>query len=189
MLAAILVSLAVVLTRFFSVTLSVFRIGIGMVPVHLAGFLLGPFYGALTGLTADFLGIMINPMGPPNLGIMLTTTLQGLLAGLVMVTFKRKLTPGVVVVSGMVTMLVCSLFMMSYFLDQIYGKGFTILLQTRAPGVLVQGFVLMVIESLLIPLFASMKAFLPTDTAISWRRGRAGENYDKISEYSYKTRR
>lgn len=59
-LAAVFMALAIVLTRFLSINVAVFRFGFGMVPVHLAGYLLGPFWGALTGLLADLIGLMIN---------------------------------------------------------------------------------------------------------------------------------
>lgn len=188
-LAGILAALAIVLTRFFSIQFPMFRLGMGMMPVHLSGFLLGPVWGGLTGLTADLLGLLINPMGTPNLGITLTTCLHGVLAGLIMRAFGRKLTPAAVIVSGLFTGIICSWLLMSFFLDRMYGKGFVFLLFSRGAGVFAQVVVLMIAESLMIPIFSRIRAILPTEVKISWRRQAEQDKYDKISEKSFKTRR
>ncbi len=187
--AAIFTALSIVLTRFLSIQFPFFRLGIGMAPVHLSGYLLGPVWGGVTGLLADLIGLTLNPIGTPNLGITLTTTLHGILAGVIMRLCGRKMTPGVVVLSGLVTSIVCSWLMMSFFLGAMYGEGFVALLFTRGVGVFVQGCVLMLIETLMIPIFCRIRRFLPGDTRIC-RSGRAdADKYDKLSEKSFKTRR
>lgn len=188
-LAGIMVALSIVLTRFLSIQFPVFRLGIGMAPVHLAGYLLGPVWGGLSGLAADTIGLMINPIGTPNIGITLTTTLHGIIAGLVMRAFGRRMSPTAVIVSGLLTSVLCSWLLMSFFLSRMYGDGFQVLLVTRSLGVFVQGTVLMIVESLMIPIFSRIRRFLPADLKFAGKPEAETSKYDKISEKSYRTRR
>ncbi len=180
-LAAVLTALAIVLTRFLSFTITIFRFGFGMMPVHYAGYLLGPVWGFLVGTVADLIGILINAGGTPHLGITLTTALQGLISGLVVRQFKNKLSFFSIIVSGLITSTLCSLLMMSFWLSQLLGTAFPALLGARLPNVAFQGLALIVVEILLLPAFASIKNYLPGDTEISWRKESSAAKYDKIS--------
>lgn len=67
-LSSLLAALSVVLTRFFSASIPVggfpsLRIGLGPIPVILAGFIGGPVAGAAVGTVADLTGYMVNPFG------------------------------------------------------------------------------------------------------------------------------
>lgn len=185
-LAAVFMALAIVVTRFLSINVAVFRFGFGMVPVHLAGYLLGPFWGALTGLLADLIGLMINAGGTPHLGITFTTAMHGFLAGMVVYWNKSRLNPLTVTVSGVLTSILCSLLLMSFWLSQLFGDGFTIVLQARAVNVFGQGLALIIVETLLIPVLYSIRRYLPKGTEISWRLNRTEDKYGKISEPSDK---
>lgn len=188
-LAAIFIALEIVLTRFFSINFVVFRAGLGKLPIHLSGYLLGPVWGGLTGLVSDLLGIMVNPMGVPHPGITFASALHGVIAGLSVLLFKRRLTPAVVLLSEFLTSVLCSWLLMSYFLGGLLGKGFAAMLYTRAPGVFAEGIILMTVEILMIPLFRQVKQFLPSRTVFAWTLQSKTGKYGKISEYPYETRR
>lgn len=181
-LAAVLTALAIVLTRFFSFNIQIFRFGFGMVPVHYAGYLLGPIWGFLVGTVSDLIGILINAGGTPHPGITLTTALHGLIAGLVVVGNKRRLGALAIVVSGVITSVLCSWLLMSFWLSQLLGTSFPALLVARGLNVALQGVALVVVEILLIPAFASIKQYLPGETTLLWRRSGTPVKYDKITD-------
>ena len=86
----------------------------------------------------------------------------------------------------MLTSILCSLLLMSFWLSQLFGDGFTIVLQARAVNVFGQGLALIIVETLLIPVLYSIRRYLPKGTEISWRLNRTEDKYGKISEPSDK---
>ena len=84
-IAALLTALSIVLTREVPLSQFVlfgatFRLNLGMIPIFLSSLLLGPLYGGATGLLADTLGYVVNPMGGVFIpGIALTSTLCGVM--------------------------------------------------------------------------------------------------------------
>ncbi len=84
---ALLISLCVVLTRFASVRLAFggvegIRIGLGALPLIMAGVFFGPVSGAVVGATADIVGYILSPLGPYMPHFTLTAALQGFIPGL-----------------------------------------------------------------------------------------------------------
>lgn len=92
--AALLATVSIVLTRFFSLMLPLgglpaLRVGFGSIPLIMAGMMFGPVIGGITGVVADLVGYMINPMGGTFFpGFTVTAALYGVLAGLLFKTFK-----------------------------------------------------------------------------------------------------
>lgn len=85
--ASLLTAISIILTRVFSIMIPIagvqaLRIGFGGIPIMIAGILFGPIVGALTGVTADLVGFMINPMGAYFPGFTLTAALSGFIPGL-----------------------------------------------------------------------------------------------------------
>jgi ECF transporter S component (folate family) len=92
-LASIFVALAIIFTRLVPLQLGNYlRLGVGDLPLLLAGIILGPFYGAAVGAVADVLGFMIAPMGDFFIpGITLSAALWGFIPGVaVHFIFKKK---------------------------------------------------------------------------------------------------
>ena len=86
-LAGLFVAISIILSRFFAGDmiiggLSVLRISFGPVPIYISGILLGPIYGAITGILADTLGYLVKPLGPYFPGFALNGALSGLIPGL-----------------------------------------------------------------------------------------------------------
>ena len=92
--AALLAAISIVLTRVFSIMIPLggmpaLRIGFGTLPIMISGMLFGPLIGALTGVVADLIGVMLNPMGGTFFpGFTLSAAMNGLIAGLLFHTFK-----------------------------------------------------------------------------------------------------
>ena len=133
--AAVLTALSVVLTRFASVMAlggQSIRIGIGAIPLVLAGLLLGPVAGGMAGISADLIGVMINLMGASfHPGFSLTSLLTGLLPGLVMMAFKNKLEAKTVVFAWLAVTLICSVALQTLWLSQMQGNPYWTVLLTR----------------------------------------------------------
>jgi ECF transporter S component (folate family) len=92
-LAGIFIALAIIFTRLFSVQLGkILRIGLGHLPILLAGILLGPFWGAAVGALSDVVGFMVSPLGGFFIpGITISAALWGFIPGIIVqYTFKRK---------------------------------------------------------------------------------------------------
>lgn len=92
--AGFLATVSVVLTRFFSLMLLLgglpaLRVGIGSIPLIMAGMMFGPVVGGLTGIVSDVVGYMINPMGGAFFpGFTLTAALYGIISGLLFKNIK-----------------------------------------------------------------------------------------------------
>ena len=133
--AAVLTALSVVLTRFASVMAlggQSIRIGIGAIPLLIAGLLLGPVAGGLAGIAADLIGVMINLMGASfHPGFTLTSMLTGMIPGLVMIAFKNKLEAKTVVFAWLAVTLICSVALQTLWLSQMQGNPYWTVLLTR----------------------------------------------------------
>ncbi len=133
--AAVLTALSVVLTRFASFMAlggQSIRIGLGSIPLVIAGLLLGPVAGGMAGLAADLIGVMINLMGATfHPGFTLTSMLTGLLPGLVILACKSKLNTKTVVLAWLAVTLVCSVALQTLWLSQLQGNPYWTVLVTR----------------------------------------------------------
>ncbi|MCR1900269.1 folate family ECF transporter S component [Irregularibacter muris] len=78
----ILIALDVILTRFFSITTPIVRVGFGFVAVSLAAMLYGPIIGGIVGAVADLIGMMLFPQGSYFPGFTVSAFLGGVIYGL-----------------------------------------------------------------------------------------------------------
>ena len=125
--AALLTALSIVLTRALSVMLiggELVRVGLGSIPLMIAGFYLGPALGALSGFLADIIGILINPMGTPHPGFTLTSVLTGLIPGLVVLLFRGKRNWLTLLLSWFAVSVICSCFLQSLWLSGMYANPY-----------------------------------------------------------------
>ena len=95
-LAAMMASIAVVLTRFVSIIIPLggypsLSIDLGSVPIMLAGIILGPLYGGIVGLVSDLTGFIINNRGGAfHFGFTLNAILTGVIPGALFNFLKNK---------------------------------------------------------------------------------------------------
>ena len=160
-LAGLFVALNIILTRFLSFTIGgTFRVGFGLVPLHLAGYLLGPVWGLVVGVVSDLLGVVLNSFGQmPHPGFTLSSGLHGLIPGLTVHLWtrirelrwgdKRTAIPAVIV-SGTVTMAGVSWLLRSIWISQLFNVSYAVTAAARAVPALVQGIVLIITELLLL---------------------------------------
>ena len=136
-LASIFCALNIVLTRFFSVMImeGTVRLGFGNLPIILSGMLLGPFAGALTGIVSDIIGVMVNPMGSFHPGITLSMALTGFIPGLIVaLNPKNKFSFINIITSHLLVYILISLGLTTFWLTQLMGRAFIVMLPGRAIG-------------------------------------------------------
>jgi riboflavin transporter len=95
-LAAMMASIAVILTRFMSIIIPLggypsLSIDFGSVPIIISGIFLGPLYGGIVGLVSDLVGFIINNRGGVfHFGFTLNAILTGVIPGLLFYLLKNK---------------------------------------------------------------------------------------------------
>lgn len=133
----LLAAVSIVLTRVFGVVLPIagvgaLRLSFGEIPIILAGLLFGPAGGALTGLTADLIGYLINSHGGPFFpGFTLSAALVGLIPGLLRRRLKGSPTLIQAALIVLVTDLVTGVLLNTLWLTILYGQGFFVILPMR----------------------------------------------------------
>lgn len=142
--AAFLTGLSIVLTRFLSIMLPIaglptIRIGFGTIPIFISGLLFGPGVGGITGVAADFIGMLINPMGMAyHPGITFSAFLNGAIPGVFALYFRKRPINGSYVTFNRILIvetflgITNSIFLNTLWLTQLLGKGFLVLLPARA---------------------------------------------------------
>jgi len=126
---ACLMTMEIILTRFFSIHTPYVRIGFGFLPISLIGIMFGPFWAGLNYAAGDILGMMIFPSGPYFPGFTLSAFLTGIIFGFVLhkkqITYKRTFLAAITV-CGLV-----NLCLDTYWLTILMGQGVIALLPLR----------------------------------------------------------
>jgi ECF transporter S component (folate family) len=144
-----LISLSIILTRFLSLRFSIggvegIRIGLGNLPLIVAGFVFGPLAGALAGAIADVLGYIISPVGGAYMPhFTLTTALIGAMPALLL-KLKRSSqihTIDLILALGL-SQLIVRVILLPYFLHSLFGLP----LKVIVPGFLIG-------EAIVLPLY------------------------------------
>lgn len=135
---AVLVAISIILTRMFGMMLPVggamvIRLSFGEIPIIMAGLLLGPLAGALTGVAADLLGFMINSFGGPYFpGFTLTAALTGALPALILRHVREKgFSWKQLLVAILITDIITSVIMNTMWLHIMYNKALAVILPPR----------------------------------------------------------
>ncbi|QUH18911.1 folate family ECF transporter S component [Alkaliphilus sp. B6464] len=135
-LAAIFVAMNIILSRLGAIMLfnGSVRFSFGNIPLILSGLVLGPGAGAMTGGIADLLGFFINSHGGAfHPGFTLSSILTGTIPGIVMFLSPTKKSSLLnVVVSNISILIVVSLLLNTYWLSQLQGNAYLVLLPARA---------------------------------------------------------
>ena len=125
-----MIALSVVLSKLVSINISFLRIGFGFLPIAVLAILYGPAVAAIGYGVADLLGAWLFPTGTFFPGFTVSAVLTGLIFGFVLynkeVTIKRAL------IASALVCLVVNLLLNTFWLTFILGKGFTVLLASRA---------------------------------------------------------
>lgn len=128
-LCALLASASALFTRFLSLQIPIggvpaLRIGLGSLPILLAGLLLGAGRGALVGAAADLLGMALFPTGPYLPIFTLSSALKGAMPAWILSLFRRGEGPrrlGPFVVAVVASQILVSMFLGSMLIARAYG--------------------------------------------------------------------
>ena len=143
---ALLTAIEIVLSRVVSISTPFMKIGFAFVPLAVCGMLFGPWWAALCGGLADFLGAILLPIGPYFPGFTLSNALVGMMFGYCLrgrFSGWKHIAKAVVVND-----FVISLFISTYWIHLLYGSPYLGLLPTR----LGQNCVMVVLEFIVIRL-------------------------------------
>ncbi|MEA4933179.1 MAG: folate family ECF transporter S component [Lawsonibacter sp.] len=133
---ALLIAIEIVLSRFFSISTPIVRIGFDFAPMALAGILFGPWYGCAVGALADLLGANLFPAGPFWPGFTLVAGLSGLAYGLLLhhkagAQWSRMATVLRIAAAVLIVILPLQLGLDTVNLMLLLDKGFFVLLPAR----------------------------------------------------------
>ncbi|WP_073997685.1 folate family ECF transporter S component [Anaerococcus urinomassiliensis] len=153
---AILAALAVVLRRYFTITIPVNKkIGIGDAPIMISGIIYGPILGGITGALADIVGMLLSPDGVFHPGFTFTAFLTGFLPGVISYyVFRRdydKKLIWIIVISAIVVFLGVKLFLDSVWLQQYSKNPYWIYVLRRIPKQIIDTIINVLVLSILIP--------------------------------------
>jgi len=147
---AVFIAIQIILSRFLSINAPSLRIGFAFVPIAVCAYLYGPGWTVLVGVTADIIGSAFLSTGwyPP---ITITMALSSLTFGLLL---YRRRNPRALhtTAAAVIDNLVLSLFLQTYWLTLLLGKGYMVLL----PGRVFQAFVVCGVQCVLLPLIIKM---------------------------------
>ena len=125
-----MIALAVVLSKLVSINISFLRIGFGFLPIAVLGILYGPVVAAIGYGLADLIGAWLFPTGAFFPGFTVSAVLTGLIFGWVL--YKKEVTFWRALLASALVCLVVNLLINTYWLTFIIGKGFKVLLASRA---------------------------------------------------------
>ncbi len=125
---ALLVAANVVMSRFLSINTFNIKIGFTFLSVMMAAYLFGPVAGALVGGLGDAVGALLFPIGPYFPGFTLTAVLTGLCYG---VFIGKKTNFAKICICVLLTELIGSGLMNTFWISFLYGSEFSALLITR----------------------------------------------------------
>jgi len=140
----LLISMEIILTRFFSVQTPILRIGFGFIPVVLASIMFGPVLGGITAAFSDILGMMLFPQGVYFPGFTLSAFLAGLIYGLLL--YKKTKTILQITIAVLMVTVFIDLGLNTLWLSMITGKAAMVLLVPR----LIKSVIMLPIQTLLI---------------------------------------
>ena len=126
---SILLTIEIVLSRFFSISTPIVKISFAFVPLALCGILYGPVWAGVLGGLADLLGANLFPVGMYFPGFTLSGALSGVVYGLFL--YKRRCPLGNIAVLVFLQRIVIGLGLSTYWLTFLTDVPFTVLFTTR----------------------------------------------------------
>lgn len=141
-ITGLLIALSVILTRFASFRVAIggvegIRIGFGSMPNIVAGIVLGPWHGAISGAFSDILGFMLSPMGGGYMPhFTLSSALMGAIPGMVFRLFNQSRERSQASILHLGISVLCGIGVVScgltpYFLHSLFGMDYRVIMPPR----------------------------------------------------------
>lgn len=129
-ITALMIALTVVLSKLLSINILILRIGFGFLPVAILAILYGPLWAGIGYAIADLIGAFVFPTGQFFPGFTLSAFLTGIIFGLVL--YKKEVTFVRALIASALVCLIVNLLLNTFWLTFIIGKGFDVLIASRA---------------------------------------------------------
>ena len=134
---AILIASSIVFTRFLSIRFTLFgvehvRIGIGVLPLLLAGFMFEPIDAILVGAISDLIGYFLYPLGPYIPYFTITAALRGWIPAMIhKYIYKKSFAFWPILISNGVGQTINAIILVPYLLHTIFHIPYILLLIPR----------------------------------------------------------
>ena len=159
-LASILIAITLICSIYLNVYIVVFKFSVANAVLHIAGYILGPIYGFAIAIITNTLAFFINSNGAAfHWGFTITAGLQGL-----MFLNKKKVDWKVILSTNVITTILCSILLRSYFLAELLGKSIYVLMKPRILNSAIMGILYIIIELLLITALKQIENKLPSES-------------------------
>lgn len=135
-LAAILLAMLIILSRFLSIKTPILKISFAFIPTLLCAIWLGPKWSVLLNVLGDVIGATLFPTGPYFVGYTISTVLAGLIYGLLLYkkeadTYTDKQFILRVILAVCIVAILVNLGLNTLWNSITSGKAFLVLLGTR----------------------------------------------------------
>lgn len=135
-LAALLLALLIVLSRFASIQTQFLVINAGFVPIVMSAIWLGPKYSLVIAALGDFIGAILFPFGSYFPGFTISGAITGFIYGIFL---KRDFNKEVnnkkfvicLIISTILVLVLDGVFLRALWLNILYGKAFFFIVSTR----------------------------------------------------------
>lgn len=125
-----MIALSVVLSKLISINISFLRVGFGFLPIAVLAIMYGPVIAAIGYGVADLLGAWLLPTGTFFPGFTVSAVLTGLIFGWIL--YKKEVTFVRALIASAIVCLAVNLLLNTWWLTFLIGKGFKVLLASRA---------------------------------------------------------
>ncbi|HHT51420.1 MAG TPA: folate family ECF transporter S component [Eubacteriaceae bacterium] len=125
----VLISIEIILTRFFAIETAIIRIGFGFIAVALTSILFGPIIGGIAAAIADVLGMIIFPKGPYFPGFTLSAFLGGITYGVFL--YNRPKSYFNIAISVLIITIFVNIGLNTLWISIITGKAYLVLFMAR----------------------------------------------------------
>ena len=135
-LAALLLALLIVLSRFASIQTQFLVINAGFVPIVMSAIWLGPKYSLVIAALGDFIGAILFPFGSYFPGFTISGAITGFIYGIFL---KRDFNKEInnkkfiicLIISTILVLVLDGIFLRALWLNILYGKAFFLIVSTR----------------------------------------------------------
>jgi len=133
-LSALLLAIFIILDRLLTINTQFLALNLSLIPIMLAGMILGWQYAMLIGALGDLIGAIFWPFGAYFPGFTISVGLSGLIFGIFLYETpnKEKRHFGIKsIISTAIVIILINLLLNSLWLNIMYGKAFTYYLSIR----------------------------------------------------------
>ena len=136
-LAGLLLSLLIILSRFVSIKTQIVVISFSFVPIIISAILLGPKYTALIACLGDFLGATLFPFGSYFIGFTIIEAITGLIYGIFLYNKTNEFYTGKsliirLLLSSIINLVIIGIFITGFMISALYGSAYIVVITSRA---------------------------------------------------------